>query len=555
MSSVNSSDSSTSTRDEVRKNREDYKNNEAELVKKHAKELRRLNEAHAQEVENLKAQHDKQVQDMQQHAREAISERDNKYQSEIENIRAMHRKQLQGTMDDSQKKDEIYRETIDREGEARATSSDARLNTLKDQYAREGRDREQETTRQLNQYRDDFHTGLAAQKDALDKAHKNETETIRRERDHKVAELQSNFDSYHRNTESRLKDQQVKHMQDMDRASDNAMHMLAKENTDRAEADSKWRDATSGSLADIREHYNQNNMKNREAFDEAVGRIKDNYDNHVVPEVQHLRNEYQDLQDRSARDQRQLEIKTAREKAQFRDAYGKNVESYKMQRDEAVRTGNERRARDIENLNTRNEKDMVETHRYYSAKLDDQNRRLRSEYQNINGDFKLRNEQVQSIADLRVKNILDDTEAEKQRMTRQQAEAHDMLRRDHQDTLRNLRMDTDAEKVEAIERVKDQAKQKEVEHSERMAQTIQTHQRDILALQDQLVRERKSSDENLRRTIEDMNKAHKTDLDQQMTKYEERIRNLQTAQSEELRRVNRAQEEKLNQLAAIQRKA
>jgi hypothetical protein len=559
MSSVNSSDSSLSSspsnRDDVRKTREEDKKNEAEMVKRHAKEIRRLNETHAQEVENLKASHDKQVEEIQKNARESISERDNKYQSEIDGIRAMHRKTLQGTMEDSQKRDELYRDTINREGDSRATQSDERLNTLKEQFSRENRDRDQELTQHLNQYRDDFQTGMKSQKDALDKAHVKETDSIRNERDQKVAHLQGQFDSYHKNSESRLKDQQVKHVQDMQRSSDNSMHELAKERTDRSESEEKWLNANSGSLADIREHYNENNAKNRQSYDDAVDRIKDNYNKHVEPEMQSVRNQYQNLKDKSDRDQRALEFKTAREKAQFRDSYSKNIDNYKMQRDEAVRTGNERRTMDIDNLNTRNDKDMVETHRFYNQKMDDQNRRLRSEYQNINGDFKARNDQVTSMADLRVRNILDTTEEEKQRLTRQQGEAHDVMRRDQADTLRTIRADTDAEKAEAIDRVKEQAKQKEVDHSERVAQMQQTHQRDILNLQDQLMRERKSGDDSLRRTIDDMSKAHKTDLDQQMTKYEEKIRNLQNAQSEELRRVNRAQEEKLSQLAAVQRKA
>jgi hypothetical protein len=554
MSSVNGSDSSSS-RDEVRKNREDYRKNEAELVKKHARELRRLNEAHAQEVESLKADHDRQIEEVQKQARESITDRDNKYQSEIENIRSLHRKQLQNTTEDAQKRDELYRDTVKRESDSRAQTSDERVKSLSEQYNRANRDRDENLTRTLGQYRDESARGLTEQKDRLDKSYQKELDMTRLDRDQKIGQLQGQYDLYHKNAEGRLKDQQVKHMEDMQRASDSQMRALQKERSERAEAEDRWRDASSGSLADIRQHFQDSINKNRDDFDAARARFEDNYHGHIEPEMQNLRNKYQDAVDKGDRDMRQMEMKAAREKNQFRDAYSKNIENYKMQRDEAIRAGNERRSRDIETINGRNEKELADTHRFYNQKMDDQNRRLKTEYRNINGDFKARNEQVQSMADLRVKSVIDDTEAEKQRLVQQQSDSHDLMRRQQAETLRNLRMDTDAEKSDAIERIKELAKQKELGHSEQMAQMQESHKREVVALQDQLLRERKSADDSLKRTIDDLNKARKTELDQQMSKYEERIRVLQNTQSEELRRVNRAHEEKLSQLAATTRKA
>lgn len=555
MSSISGSDSSTSSRDEVRRNREEYRKNEAELVKKHAKEMRRLNERHAMEVENLKQSHDKQLEEVQKHAQDAITDRDNKYQSEMENLRAMHRKQLQATTDEAQKREDQFDQTVKRESQERNIQNDQRVKSLNEEYARENKNRNEELTRSLNQYREDSAHGLAEQKDKLDKAYGKELDSMRDDRNRKVAELQGNYDNYRRYAEGSMKDQKIKHMEDMQRASDSQMHAVRKERAERAAAEERWRNASSGSLKEIREHYNDGLKKNREDFDAARSRMEDSYHAHVEPEMQTLRTELEDTKDKAVRDQRQADFRAAREKAQFRDSYSKNIENYKMQRDEAVRTGNDRRHHDIETLNDRNAKDMADTHRYYNQKLDDQNRRLRSEYQSINNDFKDRNDQIQSLADVRVKNIIADTEEEKQRLARNETEAHDTMRRQQAEQLRDMRTQTDAEKAGAVERIKERAKQKEVAHAERVAQMQQSHQREILSLQDQMVRERKAADENLRRTIDDMNRARKNELDQQMAKYEEKIRVMQNTQRDELHRVNRANEEKLSELAATTRKA
>ncbi len=63
------------------------------------------------------------------------------------------------------------------------------------------------------------------------------------------------------------------------------------------------------------------------------------------------------------------------------------------------------------------------------------------------------------------------------------------------------------EKADAVERIKEQARQKEVEHSERVATMQQTHQKDILTLQDQLLKERKAAEDNMKRMMDEINRG------------------------------------------------
>jgi len=232
----------------------------------------------------------------------------------------------------------------------------------------------------LHKYREDAAQGMNEQKEKLDKAYQKELDTVREDRDSKVAELQGNYDVYHKYADGKMRDQQVKHMQDMQRASDSQMRALKHEQSERAEAEERWHNETAGGLNDIREHYNEAIAKNKQDLEGARGQIQDHYNAHVEPEMRELRNQLDETKDKANREARQADYNRQREKGQFRDAWNKNIENYKMQRDEAVRSGNERRARDIENINDRNTKDMVETHRFYNQKMDDENRRLRGEY-------------------------------------------------------------------------------------------------------------------------------------------------------------------------------
>ncbi|MGZ3723692.1 MAG: hypothetical protein ACXVA9_12205, partial [Bdellovibrionales bacterium] len=86
MSSVGSSDSSNPSRaqeETIRKNREASQNAESDMVKKQAKEIRRLNEEHYAEVEGLKQAHQAQMNDLRKATGTEITERDHKYNSDV----------------------------------------------------------------------------------------------------------------------------------------------------------------------------------------------------------------------------------------------------------------------------------------------------------------------------------------------------------------------------------------------------------------------------------------------------------------------------------------
>ena len=141
MSSVGNSDSSASStaqqNDVVRKNREEYRGEEAEMVKKQSKEIRRLNEEHYAEIEKLKNEHQAQIEDLRQDAHKEINARDHKYQQEIEDVRGLYRKQLQTQADDSQRQTQALRKSTVLSADQEKNSNEQRFAKLTSDYGQQ----------------------------------------------------------------------------------------------------------------------------------------------------------------------------------------------------------------------------------------------------------------------------------------------------------------------------------------------------------------------------------------------------------------------------------
>lgn len=560
MASVSGSDSSSSSapasssrNDEIRKNREEYQQNESDMVKRHQREIKRLNEQHATEVESLKQEHNRQIAEIQKNSSKSLTEKDQRYQSEIDNIRSMHRKQLQSTADDQQKREETLKTAIASDRDEEKQRNDQRVQQLGDDYKRDVGEKDARLTEGMTRDREEQLRGLNEQREKIEKAHQVEMENSRKSANERIGQLQKDFGNYRRETVDQKQKSDVKHLEDTQRQGDNFVRTVAKERTERAEAEAKMQDANSEGLQGVRDGYRRNLDKKQADLDAARTEMEDDYHGHIAPELRRLTDDNEQLKVSNEKYDRKHDLSRAREMANFRDGYQKNIDNFRMQRDEAVRTGNDRRTKDINDLTEKNNRMNVETNRNFLIKQDDQDRRLKGEYRTITGDFKSRSDQLETLTDARVKNVISSTEDEKQRLYKLNQDNHEIMQRQQADTVKTVRVNSDAEKADAVERLKDQARQQEIGRADKMASASQKFQKDMATLQDQLLRERRSSDDTLRRTIDDMERGHKTSMDQQSAKYEERIRLLQNQQAEELRRVNRTNEERMNQIAALKK--
>ncbi len=550
MSSVGSSDSSNRQDEVVRRNREQAQSGESDLIKKHKTEMRRMNEAHYAEIENLKQAHSKQMEEMQKLSHDAVSERDHKYQQEVEELRGMHRKALAQTADENLRREDTLRKASTSDVNQSKQRNDSRFEKLSEDYSTKIRQADKMREDALASGREAQQKAIAENRQKLEKAYEKQLSSVKEERNEKVNGLQNQYTDYRQNAEGRLKSQELRHMQDQHRSSDNLLRSVRHEREASQDSQEILRDGFKDGLETMRDRFDKSIKNERAAQSMVADNLKTNAVDRIDNQVRRLENEKEDLKNMKVREQLQSKQQRDEEIKHVKEAYGKNIDNYKEQRDEVLRSSNERNSKDIASVREEMGKQLTDTNRFYRGKLEENNKIQRSAYINAKGEYEGRQEQAQVMANQRVRNVFDKAQEEKTRLMQMQSETHIAAQQSRQEEVKALRDQLDAEKADAITRMQEQMRKQEVAHTEKLGFIVGKYEKQITGLKDQVVKEKRNGEENLKRTVDELQRAHKLAIDQVEFKNRDRMRQVSQSQSEELRTVNKRHEEKLDQVLA-----
>jgi hypothetical protein len=556
MSSINSSDSSSNRQDEVvRRNREDYKQKESELVKKHQKEIRRLNETHYAEVEGLKESHTDQMQEMQQKSRENLSRRDMKYQREIENLRNLHRKQMSDLSEDAQSKVSFAEKESDNrisQAERQFTERAAELN---DSHLAESQQKEKAFEENLQDLRETQKEAIESNRDKLNSKHEREMKTLVEGGSTDRAELNRAYRNYRQNAEGRLKQQELQHMRDKERASDNFLGAMKNERIAESEVAENMRQGFRDSIQDVEEKYSnqrRKDMKNAAIADEE---LRHGVYGRINGKVRSLENDVRDLEAKNVRDRVSRDQAKAREMKNLKDAYQANVDDYKHQKEELLVQSRESNHDDIQELQGEHSQQMQNTTRQYLGRMQMENAKNREAITSLKNDFEARQEQTSTQADHRVKNVVDSVNEDKARMTKNYQTNFDLMRQQQSDEVKNLQMDHMQNKAEALERLKEQMRQRELQHQEKLTLLKGKYEKQIAELNDRRTVEKRTSDEYIKRQADDLKRSHQMELETQQSQFRDKIAKLQEQHDVEMQTLNSRHEEQVDQLVGAMRKS
>lgn len=555
MSSVGGSDSNRGSDNEnVRRKFEDARQRESELVKRQQKEIRRLNEQHYAEVERLKDDHNLQMQELQKGSRDAISARDHQYQQEIEDVRNLHRRQLQSQAEDNQKRDEVLRKAVKTDQASQQKTSDDRYEQLSHDYREKLLAQEESFRTSLGEGREAQAKAIADNRDRLEKAHEIETDQIRQERAETVRKMQKEMDDYRGYVTRERVDHDAQDFRKRVQGEKGLIEAVRRERAARVDSEDELRTGFRDGLADVRDRYGRAMKEKSEQMEQGGFELKHGTIARMDDQVRRLEADNNRMKDDNARAQVKLKREMKRELNNYRDAFKKNMDNFQDQRDEAVRQSNDQNHRDVGKLRADLEDQMLESNRYYRGQMDEQNRIFRTAYDRLKGDYESRQDQLKDTADGRIKHLMEVTESEKARMIELSNENHKAGQRLKADQMKALRDAMDNDKQEAINRLQDYVRKQELQHAERMNLVVSKYEKQVQDLKDQLVRESKQNDENMKRLTDEMGRLHKMELDQVDAKNRERMRQLNTQHGNELRTVNRRHEEKLDQVISEMKK-
>ena len=88
----------------------------------------------------------------------------------------------------------------------------------------------------------------------------------------------------------------------------------------------------------------------------------------------------------------------------------------------------------------------------------------------------------------------------------------------------------------------------ELHNTERMNIIVNRYEKQIQILKDQLLREHKSNDDNVKRLTDELARTHKMEMDQVEAKNRAKLRQLNDMHAQELRSLTKRNEERMDQV-------
>jgi hypothetical protein len=556
MSTVSGSSSGSSDRpnDVVRRNREEYLQKESDLVKRHQRELRRLAESHQQEIDTLRTEHDAQLDNLKDRSRENISSRDMKYQKDMDDMRALYRKQLQQVAQDSDRDKELRKENATNEIKTANQRGDERVGDLEKHYNSVLRDQEKAHQDSLNEVKERQAQAIQNQREIMNKQHDEALKTVDTDRTSHELEAQRKFRDYRLETDQRIKNQELQAMKDKERLSDSFTKDLQNERASQQQEAAQLREGFKGDVDNIREKYNHELSERSAQNDQFTKNFKDDASSRISGRIGTLEKELNDQKELQNRSQVNAERVKNREVADVRDQFQKNIDNLEQQKQQLVRDYNARSAKEISGVNSQNADLVRTTNQFYRDRLESQELKNREAYASLQTDSSARTDQAKNQADLRVQRVIADTNDTTQKLTNNQRDQVDMIKQQHADDLKDLRLATLKDKSDTVETLKTQMRNNEVKHAEQTNQLVVTYEKRISDLTEQMQRDKKLADENTKRLVNEMKKSHEADIALLNAQNQEKLRQVDEQHTRELKAANQRNQEKLDHLITASRR-
>ena len=238
-SGVGSTNQKNRYEETIRRQREEYQKKESELVRKHNKEVRRLNESYQAEIDHLKSDNVAQQGEYARRARQALTTKDNHYKDQISKLKHLHRQQYSKLKEEGQHQLEMTREANNNEKTLERSKNSDQLGQLEDHYKELLRASERNASERIEGVRDAQKEALKSQRNRHNESHDKEVTTLSKMYKDQSSEKQRAYDDLRQNASLRQKSQEIRHLADKQRISDSHLEQMARKEVDFNEQEKK----------------------------------------------------------------------------------------------------------------------------------------------------------------------------------------------------------------------------------------------------------------------------------------------------------------------------
>lgn len=546
MSSVSSSSGSSGQDESVRKLREEYRKKEAELVKKQNKEVRELNAKHIAEVDKKDRMYSTSVDQVRAKGKEAITQRDMKYQKEMEEMRNMHSKQLEKLMLDNQQKFDTQRKTATSEVKQAYLGKEDRIKELHDRYENQLSSEAKKFQDKLTELNEDQRDTLAKTREQLNREHEKEVTRLLDDRNESVAKLNNDYRRLRETSSGRLRNQEIRHMQDNVKSADTHMDNIRRESEAHNEIQEATKDGFDESLNILRHRMQaarDRDAKNQsEVNEDFQGRVEDRLDN----QVNRLERSLVEARGDKIKSKAQNERDMNNQINNIRDAYQTKFDYLEKARQDILRQSGEINSENINKMRADLDKQAIQSGRHYRQQMEIENFKNRHALEEMKSDAALKQSYTADKAEGRIEKIRTDAYDTEQRGIKNYQSNLEILKSANDEEKQELRLHLNKEKDTVVSSIKNNAQKQEVEHQRRTDEIVSKYEKRIAEMNDRAVREKRMQENHEKALMNAMKRQHDLEKEGLRVQYEEQNKQSNLARDRELQDLNRRHQEKLN---------
>lgn len=546
MSSVSSSSGSSGQDESVRNLREEYRKKEAELVKKQNKEVRELNARHTAALDKKDRMHSASMDEVREKGKESITQRDVKYRKEMDEMRNMHSKQLEKLMLDNQQKLDIQRKTAGSEVKQAHLGKEDRIKELHDRYENQLALESKKYHDLATEMHEDQRETLVKTREQLAKEHDKEVTNLLDERNERVAKSNNDYRTLREQTNSRVRNQEIRHMQDKARMADAHMDNIRRESFAHGEIQESTKDGFDESLNILRHRMQAARDRDARNQTEINEDFKEKVDGRIDNQVNRLEQSLEQARGDNIKTRAQNERNKNIQISNIRDAYQTKFDYLEKARQDTLRQSNEINSENINKMRGELDKQAIDTGRYYRQQMEVENFKNRKAIDEMKSDAVIRQNYTEEKAENRIDKIRTDALSTEERGNKNYQANLEILKSASDEEKQELRLHLNKQKDTAVSSIKSNAQKQEVENQRRLDEIVNKYEKRIAEMNDRIVREKRMQENHEKTLVNSLKRQHDTEKEALRIQFEEQNKQSNMARDRELQDANRRHQEKLN---------
>jgi hypothetical protein len=548
MSSITPSDRSKQT-DELRNQREEYQGREAEEVKKHKREMRRLNQKHDQEVENLKKNYEGQMQNLRERSSEQLSEKDQQNIAKVDELRSLYTESLKKRNDETQNKRDAEKEAIQGQIAKQRQINDQQRAMLKQNFDNTISEKSREFEGYSAHARNELQEGLDRRTDQLTKKHQTEVKAISQDRDTQLAQSERNMKETRSVYENKLKDQDLQHNLEMDRTESNWKNTYTSKERELNELVTGRGAELNFAREKMQNHYNKALEKKMDEIEGARLTLKEQAVARIDRDVRSAESENHRI-----KNDHLVEVMTTKrlrdlEKNHVVMDYEDRMEKLTKSKDGLIEKSKEVNRDRITEAVRKNEAVLSEATRRSKTDQLMSNERHKEDRDRLEIEHRSKVRHISDRTDDRVDKLMKTTNESQRVQLRQHSDNINALKNSYQGELSNQREAQMEQLKDTYIRMEDRLRNSEEKHTKRLEETVGNYESKISQMQEQFKKDLQRQSETYEGRMNSQKKRMEQDSKTHEMKIDGKVSQLQDQHEKEVDRLERRHQEQMASLA------